>query len=131
MGGGDWTCVRPDHWVFADSGMRHGDSVPGLVGWETHGLVSEARDVEVIAAGMVSSRWGTGPYAATVYQAGCGNVVFNAATIYWPEALSEPPGYLRPSEYLPRHGPDPRVPAITRNVLGRFTESPRLRDHVP
>jgi hypothetical protein len=62
---------------------------------------------------------------------GRGNVVFNAATIYWPEALSEPPGYLRPSEYLPRHGPDPRVQAITRNVLGRFTESPRLRDHAP
>jgi hypothetical protein len=51
-------------------------------------------------------------------------VVFNAATIYWPEALSGPPGYLRPSEYLPRHGPDPRVQAITRDVPDRFARSP-------
>jgi hypothetical protein len=131
MGAGDWTCVRPDHWVLAGSGMRRGDSVPGLVGWETRGLVGEVRDVEVIAAGTVSSRWG--------YRAVRGHRVpgrprqrrVQRGHDLLAEALSEPPGYLRPSEYVPRHGPDPRVQAITRNVLGRFTESPRLRDHAP
>jgi hypothetical protein len=128
MGGGDWTCVLPDHWIFAGTGMKYGDSIPGLVGWETHGLVTQARPVEVVAAGEVTSHWGTGPYAATVYAADRGNVVFNAATIYWYEALSEPPGYQGPEFYQPRNGPDVRVQAITRNILDRFAASPRLRD---
>jgi hypothetical protein len=55
-------------------------------------------------------------------------VVFNAATIYWADGLPEPPGYQRPHDYLPRNGPDPRVQAITRNVLDRFVSSPRLGD---
>ena len=128
MGGGDWTCVLPDHWVFAGTGMRYGDAIPGLVGWETHGLVTDARPADVVAAGEVSSTWGTGPYAATVYSTDRGNTVFNAATIYWSEALAAPPGHIRPDMYLPRNGPDPRVQAITNNVLGRFIQSPRLRD---
>jgi hypothetical protein len=131
MGGGDWTCVDPDHWVFAGTGMRRGDSVTGLVGWETHGLVSDTRAIDVIAAGTVSSKYGTGPYAATVYSTDRGNVVFNAATIHWSEALAEPPGYLKPHAYQPRKGPDARVQGITRNVLDRFVASPRLRDHAP
>jgi hypothetical protein len=36
-GGADWTCVLPDHWLFAGTGMKMGDGVPGLVGWEWHG----------------------------------------------------------------------------------------------
>ena len=27
-GGGDWTCVRPNHWVFAGTGMQAGESIP-------------------------------------------------------------------------------------------------------
>ena len=59
---------------------------------------------------------GEGGYAATVYEEAPGNVVFNAATIYWADGLSEPPGYLRPHDYVPRNGPDRRVQAITRNI---------------
>ena len=33
-GGGDWTITRPDHWMFEGTGMKRGDSIPGLVGWE-------------------------------------------------------------------------------------------------
>ena len=36
-GGGDWTITRPDHWMFEGTGMKRGDSIPGLVGWEYHG----------------------------------------------------------------------------------------------
>jgi len=129
MGGADWTCVQPDHWVFAGTGMQYGEGIAGLVGWEANGLVSETRNVEVIATGTMSgSEFGSGPYAATVYEAEHGNLVFNAATIYWADGLSEPPGYLRPEDYVPRHGPDSRVQTITRNVLERFIGSPRLRE---
>ncbi len=129
MGGGDWTCVLPDHWIFTGSGMKEGESIPGLVGWETHGLVTDTRNIEIVASGTVSSKkYGTGPYAATVYTTGRGNAVFNAATIYWADGLSEPPGYQRPYDYVPRNGADARVQAITKNVLDRFVASPRLAD---
>ena len=36
-GGGDWTCRKPGHWLFAGTGMKEGDGIPGLVGWEWHG----------------------------------------------------------------------------------------------
>ena len=36
-GGGDWICTKPDHWIFAGTGMKKGDRIPGLVGWEYHG----------------------------------------------------------------------------------------------
>ena len=28
---------KPDHWIFAGTGMKKGDRIPGLVGWEYHG----------------------------------------------------------------------------------------------
>ena len=33
-GGADWACSKPDHWIFEGTGMKAGDSIPGLVGWE-------------------------------------------------------------------------------------------------
>ena len=30
-------CNAPDHWLFAGTGMKLGDGIPGLVGWEWHG----------------------------------------------------------------------------------------------
>ena len=33
-GGGDWTCRKPDHWLFAGTEMKEGEGIPGLVGWE-------------------------------------------------------------------------------------------------
>ncbi|MEZ5352784.1 MAG: DUF6605 domain-containing protein [Bryobacteraceae bacterium] len=35
--GGDWICSSPRHWMFDGTGMKQGDSIPGLVGWEFHG----------------------------------------------------------------------------------------------
>ena len=31
-GGGDWICTRPEHWIFAGTGMKKGEAIPGLVG---------------------------------------------------------------------------------------------------
>ena len=36
-GGADWACALPEHWIFAGTDMKKGDSIPGLVGWEWHG----------------------------------------------------------------------------------------------
>jgi hypothetical protein len=31
MGGGDWRCEAPDHWIFHGTGMRKNETIPGLV----------------------------------------------------------------------------------------------------
>ena len=33
----DWTCDKPEHWVFEGTNMKKGDRVAQLVGWEYHG----------------------------------------------------------------------------------------------
>ena len=121
-GGGDWTCVRPDHWMFEGTGMRRGDAIPGLVGWEHHGEPDRERPgLEVVAEGRVwaGGTW-EGRYAATIFPGPRNNFVFNAATIFWSQGLASPPGHLIPWSHGSRpHGPDSRVQTITHNLLKR------------
>jgi len=121
-GGGDWICRSPDHWVFAGTGMREGDGIPGLVGWEWHAEPADIPGLEVVASGPTNNNSVAGHYDATIYPGPQGNFVFNAATIWWSDGLSEPPGYVRPNIYNHTRplGPDPRVQRITQNLLERF-----------
>ncbi|MDB6073706.1 MAG: hypothetical protein JWO89_1346 [Verrucomicrobiaceae bacterium] len=124
-GGGDWTCAKPEHWIFESTGMKKGDSIPGLVGWEFHGEPDlERKGLEVVAEGNVWAG-GTklGKYAATIYPGPKGNFVFNATTIWWAQGLSTPPGHILPWSHWSRpHGPDKRVQRITANLLKRAIE---------
>ena len=121
-GGGDWIVTNPDHWILAGTGMKKGDRIPGLVGWEYHNLAAtEIPGLEIIAEGPV---WVGGEtlshYTATVYPGPKGNWVFNAATIFWCQALSHPPGHTLPWSHWSRpHGPDERVQRITLNFLNK------------
>src|SRR5436853_6400985 len=91
MGGADWTCVREDHWLFDGTGMRNGDSIPGLVGWESHGAPADIPGLEVVAAGVTTNSSGQeGSYASVVFPATGGGLVFNTATIWWGDGLAEP-----------------------------------------
>ena len=120
-GGGDWICTKPDHWVFAGTGMKQGDSVPGLVGWEHHGAPAKIPGLEVLAEGT-AWRGGTMPahWTATIFPGPKKNFVFNAATIFWTQGLASPPGHILPWSHWSRpHGPDERVQRITENVLKR------------
>jgi len=120
-GGGDWTCTKPDHWIYEGTGMKAGDSIPGLVGWEHHGAPAKIPGLEVLAEGLVWAG-GTTPshYTATIFPGPKKNFVFNAATIFWVQGLSSPPGHLLPWSHWSRpHGPDERVQRITHNLLER------------
>ena len=122
-GTADWTCVNDKHWLYEGTGMKNGDSIPGLVGWEHHGEPADVPDLEILARGPVFS--GGRPqgveYTATIYPGPKGNLVFNAASIWWPIGLSSPPGLLLPKAHGggPR-GPDPRVQRITANLFDRL-----------
>ena len=122
-GGADWVCARPEHWIFAGTGMKKDEGIPGLVGWEWHGDPANIRGLEVVATAPTQSAPGklnNGQFTATLYPGPRGNIVFNAATCWWGDGLSEPPGYVRPSVYTSPQGPDRRVQQITRNILERM-----------
>src|SRR5262249_53764032 len=50
-GSGDWVVTRPGHWLFKGTGMKKGDRIPGLVGWEFHGEPAAIPGLEVVAEG--------------------------------------------------------------------------------
>ena len=121
-GSGDWVVTKPDHWLFAGTGLKNGDRIPGLVGWEFHGEPADIPGLEVIAAGKTY----TGDdreshYTATIYPGPKGNIVFNASTIFWAQGLAAPPGHMPPISHHGRpHGPDARVQRITKNAFDRI-----------
>jgi hypothetical protein len=122
-GGADWVCTRPDHWIYEGTGMREGDRIPGLIGWEWHGDPAPIAGLEVVAFAATQSAPGKpngGVHTGTVYPGPRGNIVFNAGTCWWADGLSAPPGYVRPKVYTEPKGPDERVQKITHNVLRRM-----------
>ena len=100
--------------------MKHGDGIPGLVGWEWHGDPAKIPGLEIVATGTTNNGSRQGKFTATIYPGPKRNFVFNASSCWWADGLSEPPGYVRPSVYTTPRGPDPRAQRITRNLLGRM-----------
>lgn len=128
-GGGDWICRRPENWIFAGTGMKAGDRIPGLVGWEFHGDPADIPGLEVVASGTaLSSGITPSDWTATIYPGPkrTGSFVFNASTIWWAQGLSTPPGHILPwSHWVRPHGPDQRVQRITQNLLHRGIQAGR------
>lgn len=123
-GGGDWTVTKAEHWIFRGTGLENGASIPGLIGWEYHGDPAPIPGLEVVASGT-AWQGGQNPqkWTATIYPGPKNNFVFNAATIWWAQALGDPPGHTLPwSHYSRPHGPDERVQIITHNLLKKAIE---------
>ena len=127
-GSGDWRIApgKSGHWLFEGTGIREGDRIPGLVGWEFHGDPADIPGLEVVAtATTINASGKEATFAATVYPGPQGNWVFNAPTIFWSVGLSQPPGIVPPhSHYGRRHGTDERVRRITENFLRKCGASP-------
>ena len=121
-GAGDWIVADPASWLFEGTGMRRGDRIAGLVGWEFHGDPAKIAGLQVVAEGdTVNGGDQVAHWTSTLYPGPKGNWVFNASTIYWAQGLSSPPGHMLPYAHFGRpHGPDPRVQRITANLLQRF-----------
>lgn len=121
-GAGDWTCTKPEHWLFEGTGMKKGDSFKNLVGWEMHAdPAMDLPGMQVIAEGTTSNGRQEGVYTATIYNGPKGNIVFNAATIWWANGLSSPPGHKNPARFGKiQQGPDDRIQQITHNLFQRM-----------
>jgi hypothetical protein len=132
-GYGDWTVTKADHWMFEGTGMKNGDGIVGLIGWEYHGtpcakipgLVEVAR-AKLSPRSPRPGRDADGFHSAVIYPGPKGNWVFNAGTIWWPEGLAMPPGHAPAGSQIGRTtGPDERVQRITTNLLAKMLrESP-------
>ncbi|MBI3684456.1 MAG: hypothetical protein HY235_29120 [Acidobacteria bacterium] len=134
-GYGDYVVRRAGHWMFEGTGMKNGDSIPGLIGWEFHG--TPAGDipglVEVASSQLApySRRPGLdagGRHSSVIYPGPKGNWVFNAGTIWWPEGLGSLPGHAPAASEIARSlGADERVQKITANLLNRFLRDSPIR----
>jgi hypothetical protein len=121
-GGGDWFCTKPEHWMFEGTGMKKGDSIPGMIGWEYHGDPPKDIPSLEIVAGGTAFQGGRNPqqWQAVIFDGPKNNFIFNASTIWWAQGLSKPPGHMPVwSHYSRPHGTDERVQRITANLLKR------------
>jgi hypothetical protein len=133
-GSGAFTVHRPEHWVFADTGLERDQTFGGastIVGYECDGCelrwedglpFATGRDgtpASFVVLGTAPARWHpddsewyerwergrTGNAVMGVYTRG-GGIVFTAGTTDWSHGLA---------------GKDPAVERITRNVLDRLS----------
>ena len=103
--------------------MKEGDSIKGLLGWEWHGAPAmDLPGMSIVAEGDATINGKTvGHYSSTLYNGPKDNVVFNAATIWWANGPSSPPGHVNPSRHgVTQQGPDKRVQQITHNLMRRI-----------
>jgi len=120
---GDWNCRNHDHWLYEGTGMKEGDVIKGILGWEYHGDPNmDHPGMEILAYSPITlNKKAKPPHVATMYNGPKNNVVFNAGTIWYSQFLSSPPGHVLPGNLKTKlQGPDPRVQRMTKNVFDRF-----------
>ena len=102
------------HWVYEGTGLRTGDALPNVVGYEYDRVFPGGPDgLEVIARSPVIDVGGIpGVAEAAVHRAPSGALVFATGTIDWSLALAPGPLF------------DPRMERITANVLARAASVP-------
>jgi hypothetical protein len=126
VGLGNWTVQQANHWVFANTGLKDGDVITDLVGWEYHGPpLRKDPNLVVLAQSTLDEKWGSKPdtYTTTIYTRPKGNFVFNAATCWWSLPLSSPPGFRNPPN-KDFSKDDARIQQMTRNLLNKARTSP-------
>ena len=132
VGYGDIALKKTDHWIFEGTGIKEGDTLKDLVGWEYHGYpLKKDSTLVVLGIGKLKPNKFSGPgapdHAMVMYTAAKGNYVFNAGTCFWSMPLSSPPGYQNPvnnqgelgKDVLDFTKEDPRIQRIMKNLLER------------
>jgi hypothetical protein len=125
VGLADWICSDEKNWIYDGTGMKNGDRIKNLIGWEWMGRPADIKGLSVVARGEVEYRKVKEEYTATIYPGPKDNWVFNSSTIWWGDGLSAPPGYVTPNHVGSARkgspaGIDPRVQRITSNLFNRF-----------
>ncbi len=108
-----WVAHNTSHWLFAGTGLKDGDAIPGLVGYEYDRAFENGfapRDLMLLSASPVKDGDGSPDVQnSTVYTACSGALVFDAGTIYWVLRLDDNP--------IETRGVDARVQRMTGTLL--------------
>jgi hypothetical protein len=133
-GYGDWVVKNASHWIYEGTDIKEGEKIPAMIGWEYHGpptanipgLVEVARS-HALQMGETNPAADEKIHSGVIFPGSKGNWVFNAGTIWWAEALSQPPGHV-PAGHGPEmrtFGVNPKVQKITSNILDRMIKDSR------
>ena len=120
---GDIVVDDASHWVFAGTGLQHGDRLRGLLGYEVdaiHGVASPPGLERLAHSPFVNDHGTTGYSDMTIHTTARGAIVFAAGTIQWSwglDSFGDPKRAALQSEAAKQ---------ITRNVLNRMI-TPRRR----
>jgi uncharacterized membrane protein len=113
-----YVVTNSGNWVYAGTGFKDGDSVPGIVGYEADRSFSEYPQPNAVSGTF--ALLSNSPFAASgitdhanssIYQAPSGAWVFAAGTIGWSWALDDSNG---------QKVSDPRIQQMTANILNQF-----------
>lgn len=120
----DLVITNAGHWVFAGTGAQNGQTLAGLVGYEADRRFSpEPPGVETLAHSPVPpTQWcPVSPSDMTAYTAPSGAIIFATGTIQWAWGLDD-----FACACAATHSPlmHPVARQMTRNVLGRLSQSP-------
>ena len=104
------------HWVFANTGLRNGDVLPGLCGYEADRIygIGPANVVQLAHSPLVDDN-GPGASDMAIYQHSSGANVFATGSMQWPWGLDDYFAY-----WSHPYRVHPAAQQITRNVLARF-----------
>ena len=111
------------NWVYAGTGFRDGDSVPGLVGYEADRWFTEYPSPNAVSGTFTllshspfTTTGNASDYSnSSVYQAPSGAWVFTAGTMGWSYALDNFNG---------NNVTDPRIQQATANILNQLITPP-------
>jgi hypothetical protein len=103
------------HWLYAGTGLRDGDQIPGMVGYEWDRVFDNGRTppglIRLSDSPVGTSGW---KQETTIYTHASGGTMFNAASCYWCFPVNQPGWTV-----------DERVRTMTRNLLAK------LATHLP
>ena len=110
-GGSPMVVKNTTHWLYDGTGLRDGDQIPNIVGYEWDRVFENGRTPAGLLRLSDSPVPGntTWKQESTIYTHASGGVMFNAATCYWTYPL-ERDGW----------GTDERVRTMMRNLLRRL-----------
>jgi hypothetical protein len=115
-----YVVTNSSNWVYNGTGLKDGDSIPGLVGYEADRLMSEfpapSGSQTLLSHSPYTADTGAADYSnSSIYQAPSGAWVFASGTMSWSWGLD---GYYTSQQ------PDARIQQATANVLNAFIPPP-------
>ncbi|MBI1764947.1 MAG: hypothetical protein HYR56_26350 [Acidobacteria bacterium] len=117
----DIVISNANHWVFANTGLRNGDTLPGLCGYEADRIynipgVSPANVIQLAHSPLVDEN-GPGASDMALYQHSSGANVFATGSMQWSWGLDD---YF--AWWSHPYRVNEAAQQITRNVLARFAQ---------